>query len=731
MMISLLISSPIVLMTMVMLVIVCLIFSRWRILEWTTTVTTTIEAAAAAVDDDATVPQMNRYTSTTKTTTTRTSDTSNTTSTITTSAAAATPGTGTVVGVSLAIIILQPHVYQELDLTLNKLLTEYKTQCHQALEGFSQMLERALAVEQRMGLSLQLNVNGMMDDEDQHQDGAGDGEDRHRRHRDWMKKKIQKFFSKSSRSTPTPPSSSSSSSSSMLLSSSIRRRIYRTIECLEHDEQVLKRLLSLTTTDIQGGTASSNDDNGDDENIAPAKEHTKNNRTSIIPRRNVRMALPNQDDDKYYDKGFSSSLNLMTGENFDEVTFPSTSPGTTMNGISKNQYILYNHNYIRDDDEDDDEKNRNEHSYESAIQILAHLVRDWTKDGRSARLSIYGWICTQILHYSSSRCDDDGDDDEDDNCDEDYLNKDCVDTATPLRRTLTVLVPGSGMGRLAYDISRLRRRRQEQKQKIKGQRRQIHRPPICYDYSVEANELSISMTVAASSIISNVLYRNNDRHHRQQHTEEEEEEEKVGKITDSSFTSNHESSLLSIHPYVMDNLANEIDVERRYDKVYFPDIVVRNSSSNDIDDDDNDKEEEDGRDSSCGDRDVRGSLSFTVGDFGSRYYTYERRGEYDFVVTAFFLDTAYNVYEYIETIKNLLRKRKGIWINVGPVQWHQKSVFRPSVDELRNVVEHVYHFKILHWAVDDHPISYRDGGEFSRYTNYEGYRPLRFVASVP
>ena len=696
MMISLLMNGHIINLIILLIIIVILFleFSRHTLLEWTATATTTIEAAIDDDDDDhvTTVPQMNHHT-TTKTTTTATTSCESSGST----------GNGTVVGLGLAIIILRPQVYQDLDLTLNKLLTEYKTQYHQALEGFSQMLEHALAVEEQMGLLQQLHDDGM-DDEDQHLGSGGsrdgDGVDNHRRHRDRMKKKIKKFFSKSSQPPP-------SSSSSMLLSSSIRRRINRTIECVERDEQVLKQLLSLTTTDIQGGSTRTTDGNdGDRASSTSTNEHTKSSWTSTSSRRNVHMALPYQDDNEYYDRDGSSSLNPMNGDNEHDVTSLPTSTGTTMNGTSRNQYLLYNHNFLRDDDDDDDgnHNKKNEHSYESVIQIFAHIVRDWTKDGRSARLSIYGWICSQILHHSSSRHEDDDDEDN-------------VDDDTPLTRTLTVLVPGSGMGRLAYDISRLRLRRQEPHQ-TKKQRHQHHRRPICYKYSVEANELSISMTVAASSIISHVLYKNKNNQHQNEHTQEEEE--KIGKTIDPSFTSR-----LSIHPYIMDNLANEIDVERRYDEVYFPDFVVINSSSNDDDD-----EVEDGRDRNYGNGDDRGSLSFTVGDFGSPYYTHVRRGQYDFVVTAFFLDTAYNVYEYLETIKNLLRKRKGIWINVGPVQWHQKSVFRPSVDELRNVIEHVYHFKILHWAVDDDPVSYRDGGEFPRYTNYDGYRPLRFIASV-
>jgi len=554
---------------------------------------------------------------------------------------------------ALAIIILQPRMYHELDLTLNKLVTEYKARYHEAMQGFSRMLEHALAVEERMGLLRVVNERN--------------GEDR-----DFMQLE------------------SSSSSSSMLLSASIQRRIHRTIECVEHDEQVLKRLLSLSSTSNDEDTLLVEEDDRNDDNDSDEKSRTPNKRNWVSIPRSIYMALPHAE-------YTGVSLNpARDNEKDDDKAFLPTS-GTTMNGTD-NMHLNYKNNNDNNNNNNDDvfgDNQENEHSYESAIQILAHLVGDWTQEGRSVRSSLYGWICSQILNHSSSLYDSYDDDDDDD--DEDYIGTD-----TTLTRTLTVLVPGSGMGRLAYDISRLHLHQQKPN---KNQPSQRHRPPISYEYSVEANELSISMTVAASSIISNVL-----RHiHQRQQTQHG---------TDRSLS----QTTLSIHPYVMDNLANEINVERRYDKVHFPD-VVQNSSPGE-------EEGDDGDENICGDGDEGGSISFTLGDFGSRYYTRERWGQYDFIVTAFFLDTAHNAYEYIETIKNLLRKRKGIWINVGPVQWHQKSVFRPSVDELRNIIEHVYAFKILHWAVDDDPISYRDGGEISRYTNYDGYRPLRFVASV-
>lgn len=47
----------------------------------------------------------------------------------------------------------------------------------------------------------------------------------------------------------------------------------------------------------------------------------------------------------------------------------------------------------------------------------------------------------------------------------------------------------------------------------------------------------------------------------------------------------------------------------------------------------------------------------------------ETRKSFDIVATSFFLDTAHNVFDYLKTIRNVL-KDGGVWINVGPFHWH-------------------------------------------------------------
>lgn len=332
------------------------------------------------------------------------------------------------------------------------------------------------------------------------------------------------------------------------LSTKIDRRIQKTAECLEHDEEVLTRLLG---------------------------------NFSYI------MALPNKARNKKADK-YNNNNNTVS--NRQQTRFRMPNQHANNNSSSSNA--------------------SDTRSYDSATQIWAHLVRDWTNEGKAIRHSLYDWCANQMYSYC--------------------------------KKNSTVLVPGSGMGRLAYDLSLL-------------------------GHSVEANELSPSMAAAAESVLSG--------------------------YTNGSF-----------HPYLLDGMANEVDSARRFKNVEFPNVNIIHAS--------------------------KGSLSYTVGDFaGSDYYRKDRANDFDAIVTCFFIDTATNIYDYIQVIQNLLRKN-GVWINVGPVQWHHNALLRPSVDELKDILE-ACGWKLKVWSIDTKPVSYRDQNmdeKLPPMTSYDGYRPLRFVA---
>ena len=63
----------------------------------------------------------------------------------------------------------------------------------------------------------------------------------------------------------------------------------------------------------------------------------------------------------------------------------------------------------------------------------------------------------------------------------------------------------------------------------------------------------------------------------------------------------------------------------------------------------------------------KGKMTLTGGDFIQLFY--DKKECYDCVITCFFIDTAKNVFEYIDVISNVLKKG-GIWINFGPLSYH-------------------------------------------------------------
>ena len=57
------------------------------------------------------------------------------------------------------------------------------------------------------------------------------------------------------------------------------------------------------------------------------------------------------------------------------------------------------------------------------------------------------------------------------------------------------------------------------------------------------------------------------------------------------------------------------------------------------------------------------------GDFITSYSSADERERFDGVVTHYFIDTAPNLFRYIETVADCLRMG-GVWVNVGPLEWH-------------------------------------------------------------
>lgn len=66
---------------------------------------------------------------------------------------------------------------------------------------------------------------------------------------------------------------------------------------------------------------------------------------------------------------------------------------------------------------------------------------------------------------------------------------------------------------------------------------------------------------------------------------------------------------------------------------------------------------------------VMGSMNMAAGDFLTSYTEQDDYQKFDAVVTVYFIDTAPNLFRYIETINGCLRDG-GVWINIGPLLWH-------------------------------------------------------------
>ena len=65
--------------------------------------------------------------------------------------------------------------------------------------------------------------------------------------------------------------------------------------------------------------------------------------------------------------------------------------------------------------------------------------------------------------------------------------------------------------------------------------------------------------------------------------------------------------------------------------------------------------------------DGKGKMKMLCGDFTKLYN--DVKNYYDCIITCFFIDTAKNIFEYIEVIERVLKKG-GIWINFGPLSYH-------------------------------------------------------------
>ena len=97
-------------------------------------------------------------------------------------------------------------------------------------------------------------------------------------------------------------------------------------------------------------------------------------------------------------------------------------------------------------------------------------------------------------------------------------------------------------------------------------------------------------------------------------------------------------------------------------------------------------------------------LLLVEGDFTTAFSHQE--GQYDVIVTYFFIDTARNLMAYFDTIKLLLRSG-GIWINLGPLLYGTGPFVQLSLQDIITVTE-AMGFKFLHTDDSCGPLTFPD-----------------------
>ncbi|KAN0094426.1 N2227-like domain containing protein [Tylopilus felleus] len=205
---------------------------------------------------------------------------------------------------------------------------------------------------------------------------------------------------------------------------------------------------------------------------------------------------------------------------------------------------------------------------------LKQFVRDWSEDGKAERDLCYEPMKKALEEHFEGRD----------------------------RRTIRVLVPGAGLGRLAYDVAKL-------------------------GFACQGNEFSHYMLLSSYLILNK--------------TEAIEEH--------------------TIYPYIH-SFSNVPSKEVLLRPVKIPDVLPADLSPG------------------C-------DFSLVAGDFEEIYGAVDtdasepHAGQWDAVLTCFFIDTAKNIVNYLRIIHRILAPG-GVWINLGPLLWHfeNNNTNDPSIE---------------------------------------------------
>ncbi|KAG2069399.1 N2227-domain-containing protein [Suillus decipiens] len=210
---------------------------------------------------------------------------------------------------------------------------------------------------------------------------------------------------------------------------------------------------------------------------------------------------------------------------------------------------------------------------------LKQFVRDWSQEGKKERETCYTPMKDALVAHFSDK------------------------PSTESRKNIRVLVPGAGLGRLAYDIANL-------------------------GFTCQGNEFSHYMLLASYLILNRT--------------------DTIGQYT--------------IYPYVH-SFSNFPDREAMLHPVTIPDVLPSALPAG-------------------------SNFSLVAGDFEEIYGTEGKEddfepqsGQWDAVMTCFFIDTAKNIINYLRIIHRILTPG-GVWINIGPLLWHfeNNATNDPSIE---------------------------------------------------
>ncbi|KAJ2634781.1 hypothetical protein GGF40_003997 [Coemansia sp. RSA 1286] len=214
-----------------------------------------------------------------------------------------------------------------------------------------------------------------------------------------------------------------------------------------------------------------------------------------------------------------------------------------------------------------------EHHMEKVYSIMKQFVRDWAEDGKEEREQTYGPLL-------------------------EALESEFAHVRPEERGKLCVLVPGAGLGRLAYEI-------------------------CCRGFSSQGNEFSYFMLFASNFVLNK-----------------------------STEVNQH-----AIYPFVH-QFSNVVHREDQMRKIMVPDVLPSNLPFA-----------------------QSAEFSMTAGDFIEIYGAEDEKEQWDAIVTCFFMDTAKNVLDYLDTMWSAM-KPGAVWINLGPLLWHFDNVENESSIEL-------------------------------------------------